>query len=131
MSLDNRIPPPWSSRFEDYFAELRAWVNDSAYPALIQGPLKSDSTVTSIPIELAKLEQELRRTRPIPIALVGLTGVGKSTLLNALLEEEFLPVGVIGSQTAAFVTISYAPEWEVTCEYIDELELEQIFREAG
>lgn len=62
---------------------------------------------------------------------MGLTGVGKSTLLNAVLEQEFLPVGVIGSQTAAFVTISYAPEWEVTCEYIDEGELERVFQEAG
>lgn len=125
------VPPEWSQRFTDYFATLKVWINDSAYPALIQGPLKSEPNVTSIPTELAKLEGDLLRSRPIPIALVGLTGVGKSTLLNALLEQEFLPVGVIGSQTAAFVTISFAPEWEVTCEYIEASELDQIFQDAG
>src|SRR4051812_43387182 len=120
QSLSNQtVPPAWSSRFDEYFEDLKQWVERSAYPALVQGPLKTDPTVTSIPSELHRLEEELKRSQPIPIALVGLTGVGKSTLLNALLEEEFLPVGVIGSQTAAFVTISYAPQWEVTCEYID------------
>jgi len=130
--LDQKtIPPAWSLRFSEYFSDLKKWVDESAYPALVQGPLKSESTITGIPAELHRLEAELVRSRPIPIALVGLTGVGKSTLLNAVLEQEFLPVGVIGSQTAAFVTISYAPEWEVTCEYIDEAELERIFQEAG
>jgi hypothetical protein len=125
------VPPVWSLRFTEYLATLKKWIEESAYPALVQGPLKTEPSITAIPSELARLEEDLARSRPIPIALVGLTGVGKSTLLNALLEQEFLPVGVIGSQTAAFVTISYAPEWEVTCEYIEELELLQIFEEAG
>jgi hypothetical protein len=125
------IPPAWSSRFSEYFATLKKWIEESAYPALVQGPLKTEPSITAIPGELARLEEDLARSRPIPIALVGLTGVGKSTLLNALLEEEFLPVGVIGSQTAAFVTISFAPQWEVTCEYIEESELLQVFEEAG
>jgi hypothetical protein len=125
------VPPAWSSRFAEYFTDLKTWVDHSAYPALAQGPLKTDPIVTTIPAELARIQEDLTRSRPIPIALVGLTGVGKSTLLNALLEEEFLPVGVIGSQTAAFVTISYAPQWEVTCDYIEESELIRIFEEAG
>jgi hypothetical protein len=127
----NTIPPAWSLRFSEYFLALKRWVDESAYPALVQGPLKGETTITGIPGELSRLEAELARSRPIPIALVGLTGVGKSTLLNALLEQEFLPVGVIGSQTAAFVTISYAPEWEVSCEYVEEAELERIFEEAS
>src|SRR5262249_14169983 len=110
---------------------LKRWIEGAAYPALVQGPLKEDPAVTAIPADLNRLEEDLRRSQPIPIALVGLTGVGKSTLLNALLEEEFLPVGVIGSQTAAFVTISYAPQWEVTCEYVEERELVEMFQEAG
>lgn len=132
VSLNQQaIPPAWSSRFTEYFAVLKKWIDESAYPALVQGPLKTEPNVTAIPAELARLQEELARSRPIPIALVGVTGVGKSTLLNALLEQEFLPVGVIGAQTAAFVTISYAPQWEVTCTYIDESELVQIFQEAG
>jgi hypothetical protein len=126
-----RVPPAWSARFGEYFVGLKRWIDDSAYPALVRGPLQSEATVRGIPSEVSRLQEELARSRPIPIVLVGLTGVGKSTLLNALLEEEFLPVGVIGSQTAAFVTISYAPQWEVTCEYIDAGELAEIFQEAG
>ena len=125
------VPPAWSSEFRDYFDHLKRWVNERAFPSLMQGPLNADPTVIGIPGELARLEDELARSRPIPIALVGLTGVGKSTLLNALLEQEFLPVGVIGAQTAAFVTISYAPQWEVTCEYVDEQELVAIFADAS
>jgi flagellar biosynthesis GTPase FlhF len=125
------IPPPWSSEFRGYFDQLKLWVHEKAFPALIQGPLNADPTVIGIPSELARLDDELARSRPIPIALVGLTGVGKSTLLNALLEQEFLPVGVIGAQTAAFVTISYAPQWEVTCDYVEEQELAAIFVDAA
>jgi hypothetical protein len=130
LTIEN-APPVWSSRFSQYFGDLKRWVDTSAYPALALGPLSSDPSVAAIAGEIARLESDLNRTQPIPIALVGLTGVGKSTLLNALLEEEFLPVGVIGSQTAAFVTISYAPGWEVTCDYIDEAELRDIFNDAG
>lgn len=123
-------PPAWSSRFDDYFSTLKSWVLESAYPALVSGPLKTDPSVLSIPSEISQIAQDLKRSQPIPIALVGVTGVGKSTLLNALLEQEFLPVGVIGSQTAAFVSISYAPSWEVTCEYIDADELNAIFADS-
>jgi hypothetical protein len=130
LLTEQTAPPSWSAAFNEYFATLKAWLMGSAYPALSNGPLKMEGAVTSIPTEVASIEGEIRLHRPIPVALVGRTGVGKSTLLNALLEEEFLPVGVIGSQTAAFVTILYAPQWEVTCQYIDESELDRIFDEA-
>ncbi|MGA3038958.1 MAG: dynamin family protein [Vulcanimicrobiaceae bacterium] len=128
---DQVVPPEWSRRFSDYYSQLREWINTSAYPALMVGPLQSDPMVTAIPTEIAKIGEDLEKRKPIPIALVGVTGVGKSTLLNALLEEDFLPVGAIGSQTAAFVTIQYAPSWEITCEYIDLSELERLFSDAS
>lgn len=112
------------------FAKLKEWIETVAFQALIHGPMQRESAVLNLPKQIASLERELEQARPIPIALVGRTGVGKSTILNALLGEDFLPVGVIGSQTAAMVTIRYAPKWQVTCELIGESELEQMFLEA-
>jgi len=125
------VPPAWSSQFQDYFVNLKTWILEKAYPALIKGPLSSDPTIQAIPVDIVQLEDDLKQHLPIPIALVGLTGVGKSTLLNALLEQEILPVGVIGSQTAAFVTIRHAEQWEITCNYIESHELAAMFSEAG
>ena len=88
LLTEQTAPPSWSAAFNEYFATLKAWLMGSAYPALSNGPLKMEGAVTSIPTEVASIEGEIRLHRPIPVALVGRTGVGKSTLLNALLEEE-------------------------------------------
>lgn len=128
--MSTSSPPLWSARFSTYFQDLKSWIERSAYPALINGPLKAEEIVTSLPRELSKIETELAQRKPIPVAVVGRTGVGKSTALNALLEQDILPTGVVGSQTAALVEIRYAPEWEVTFEYIGENELQQIFEDA-
>jgi hypothetical protein len=62
--LDQKtVPPVWSLRFSEYFSTLKKWVDESAYPALVQGPLKSESTITGIPTELHRLEAELVRKR--------------------------------------------------------------------
>jgi hypothetical protein len=115
----------------DQFVELREWIESAALPALMAGPLKSDPSVKGIATEIVRLELDMQKARPIPIALVGLTGVGKSTLLNALLEKDFLPVGALGSQTAAFVTIRFSSAWEIRCEYIEESELREIYDSAA
>ena len=112
------------------FDSLGAWVNADAYPALVRGPLGKDAAVLRIPETFAAIRRELKEPRRIPIALAGETGVGKSTLLNALLENDFLPTGVVGAQTAAFITLRFGPEWRVECTYISESELTELFTDA-
>lgn len=51
-----------------------------------------------------------RETRPqVEISLMGGTGAGKSTLVNALLDARILPVSNMRACTAAISEISYAP----------------------
>ena len=65
----------------------------------------------SFPLELAGWQKELdlirgqiERPDQVRVALVGSTGAGKSTFLNAVLGQEVLPVGVMEPCTA-FVTL--------------------------
>jgi predicted GTPase len=51
--------------------------------------------------ELQAIRLQLAPSDQLRIALVGTTGAGKSSLLNALLDQELLPVGVMEPCTAA------------------------------
>ncbi|CAG1003384.1 hypothetical protein MTYP_03088 [Methylophilaceae bacterium] len=71
----------------------------------------SPLAATSCPLKLAEWQRELelirgqiRRPDRVRIALIGSTGAGKSTFLNAVLGQEVLPVGVMQPCTA-FVTL--------------------------
>lgn len=72
-------------------------------------------------IELLDKPSEVR------IALVGTTGAGKSTFLNALLRQEVLPVGVMEPCTAFVTTVRHSdePGYRATIEFITEEEWEQ------
>lgn len=54
--------------------------------------------------ELDSIRDQLRKTGSIRVALIGSTGAGKSTFLNAILGQQVLPVGVMEPCTA-FVTL--------------------------
>lgn len=57
---------------------------------------------------LADLEEELRRPPETHIALIGSTGAGKSTLMNALLGAQILPVSSMKPCTAVITTVRFA-----------------------
>ena len=55
--------------------------------------------------ELNSLEDTIKTTPKIRIAMVGSTGAGKSTLLNALLGTQILPVSSMKPCTAVITTV--------------------------
>lgn len=59
---------------------------------------------------LARLAREAESRPQVAIALVGGTGAGKSTLVNALLEERLLPVSNMRACTAAISEVAYAED---------------------
>lgn len=127
LDMQRSERPVWLRELDAAVHELGDWIETDAYPALADGPLKSDPQVRSVNEALIRLRDDLAEPRPIPVVLVGETGVGKSTLLNALLDTNFLPTGVVGSQTAAFVSLAYGEEWRMTCHYTPEQDLREIF----
>ena len=69
----------------------------------------------------------LDKPTEVRIALVGTTGAGKSTFLNALLCQEVLPVGVMEPCTAFVTTVRHAEAtgYQASVEFITEDEWEQ------
>jgi predicted GTPase len=80
----------------------------------------------SYPLELSTWFNELdliralvERPDRIRIALVGTTGAGKSTFLNAVLGQEILPVGVMQPCTAFVISVvrSKDSQYEVSVQF--------------
>jgi hypothetical protein len=69
----------------------------------------------------------LDKPAEVRIALVGTTGAGKSTFLNALLCQEVLPVGVMEPCTAFVTTVRHSeePGYRATVQFITEEEWAQ------
>jgi hypothetical protein len=59
--------------------------------------------------QLTEIQATLQAPAEVRIALVGTTGAGKSTFLNAVLGQEVLPVGVMAPCTAFVTAVRYAP----------------------
>ena len=73
---------------------------------------------------LAQIAEESEVCPEIPVALLGPTGAGKSTLINALLDVQLLPVNVSKICTASVTEVAYAegPAYEGTIEFVTEVE---------
>ncbi|MEZ4503015.1 MAG: dynamin family protein [Dehalococcoidia bacterium] len=69
--------------------------------------------------ELAAIRALIDEPNRVRVALIGTTGAGKSTFLNAVLRQEVLPVGVMHPCTAFVTAVSYRPghAYEVTVRY--------------
>lgn len=63
----------------------------------------------------------------VAIALLGSTGVGKSTLINAVLETDIMPTSSYQACTAAALEITYAPRktYNAIVEFISQADWEQ------
>lgn len=69
---------------------------------------------------LLKIVKEREHRPRVEIALVGGTGAGKSTLVNALLDARILPVSNMRACTAAISEIAYSagPEYRASVEFL-------------
>ena len=71
---------------------------------------------------LAQIAKESEVCPEVPVALLGPTGAGKSTLINALLDAQLLPVNVAKICTASVTEVAYSesPAYEATIEFVTE-----------
>ena len=78
---------------------------------------------------LAKIAEESEVCSEVPVALLGPTGAGKSTLINALLDSQLLPVNVAKTCTASVTEVAYSegPAYEATIEFVTEDEWRKEF----
>lgn len=92
--------------------QIRDWYQSVASPALRARGIAADEHLKAA---LDGLDED--EAAPLPIGLLGPSGVGKSTLINALLSERLsiLPSGGVGPYTANLLRIRHAtdPYFEV------------------
>jgi hypothetical protein len=106
-------------RAKGYVSALEAWMTKKVGPiASNKYPVELKSWFKELDLVRAQIERPDR----VRIALVGTTGAGKSTFLNAVLDQELLPVGVMQPCTAFVTLVRHRSEagYEVTVDYITE-----------
>jgi GTPase SAR1 family protein len=95
-----------------YAAELQERVE-----ALFQYALKQTSTLPTLHAELSRCHQRLQQ--PMRVAIVGKIKAGKSTFMNALLEEKVVETGAVET-TFNVNWLQYGPQRSLTVYYKDE-----------
>lgn len=101
----------------DLIARLKEWFNNRARPFLEQ---HDSEKVVELDQDLERLLRTDRRaSEELTICFLGASGVGKSTLINALVagEENVLPSGGIGPLTALAMQVRYSEEARFEAEY--------------
>ena len=94
----------------DLIARLKEWFDKKAKPFLEQHETEK---VIELDQDLDRLLRTDRRaSEDLAICFLGASGVGKSTLINALVagEENVLPSGGIGPLTALAMQVHYSEE---------------------
>lgn len=86
-------------------AAFKNWVAASVAPVLAGG---HSEKLSAWQTEIDEVLALVTRPERLRIALVGSTGAGKSTFLNAVLGQEILPVGVMRPCTAFVTSVSRA-----------------------
>lgn len=88
-----------------YIAQFRVWIDKHAAPAIAA---KHGELIRTWREELSSAERLLEHKPEIPIAMLGPSQQGKSTLINALLESPILAVGgAIGACTCVITSIHH------------------------
>jgi hypothetical protein len=90
-----------------YIAKFREWLNQQGAHSL---RAEQESLLCTWRDELAAAERLLEERTELPIALLGPAQQGKSSLINALLGENVLPVGgAVGACTCVVTSVHHRP----------------------
>jgi Dynamin family len=90
---------------QNYIARFRKWLDLHAAPAL---QARNPSLVTTWREELSAAERLLEHKPELPIALLGPSQQGKSSLINAIVGETILPVGgAVGACTCVITSVHH------------------------
>ncbi|MEZ5377298.1 MAG: dynamin family protein [Acidimicrobiales bacterium] len=110
---DDLTPEKAQQFLTDYAQDLKRYANDLRTNGL-DVPVSIESTVDA-------LIQRIPQRPEVMVALLGGTGAGKSTLVNALLECRLLPVSSMKACTSAITEVAFSPTgfFEADIEFID------------
>jgi hypothetical protein len=103
---------------QNFIAEFRAWLKEHGSPCLTE---QHQSLLEGWHQELTAAENLLERKPELPIAFLGPSQQGKSSLINALLGENILAVGAsVGACTCVITSIHHhlSPEFRAEIDFI-------------
>lgn len=96
-----------TKELQDYIAKFRKWVDLQAAPVL---EADHSAVVTSWREDLDAAERLLEQKSELPIAFIGPSQQGKSSLINAIVGETILAVGgAVGACTCVITSIHHHP----------------------
>lgn len=106
-------------RIQRAYNSVREYINDRANERL-------KSLWPEWERHFKRLDDDAKRRPEVEIALVGTTGAGKSTLINALIEDRLLPASTKNACTSAVCQLGYDPaRYSATVEFVTREEWQQ------